>query len=180
LLEVQKGINLMWHTGLLLLVAMTGFASAVCGQSHRDFSGTWIMDPDHSESTHQEPPVASSTLVIRVTDPELTMETTRKEAGNAVAFHENLNFRLDGQETAGTGDGGTRVTGKARWDGANLVVETVREIHGATVTTLYIHTLSADGRTMTVDKTLTVQHGYQGRTGTNSGHGKDVFVRQSK
>jgi hypothetical protein len=170
----------MRHGVSLLLILLIGFAPAITGQSHRDFSGTWTMDSARSESAHQEPPVASSTLVISVTDTDLTMETTRSEGGNPTAFHEKLNVRLDGSETNGTGDGGAPVTAKARWDGAKLVVETVRDIHGSTVTTLYVYGLSGDGSNMTVDKTLTVQHGYQGRTGTNSGHGKDMFVRRSR
>jgi hypothetical protein len=73
-----------------------------------------------------------------------------------------LNLRLDGSDTTAASDTGVTVTGKAHWDGAKLVVETAREINGATVTTRYVYTLSANGREMTIDKTLTVQHGYQG------------------
>lgn len=170
----------MRRMALLLLVALIGFAPRVTGMSHSDFAGTWTMDPARSESAHQEAPVASSTIVIRLTGNGVTIETTRSEAGREAAFHEKLNFRLDGSEMTGTGDGGVPVTGKAHWDGAKLVVETVRNIHDSTVTTLYAYTLSADARDMTVDKTLTVQHGYQGLTGPSSGHGKDVFVRVSK
>ena len=75
------------------------------------------------------------------------------------------------------GNGGVTVTAKAHWDGDQLVVETVRSIEGSTVTTLYVHALSANKREMTIDKTLSVQHGYQGRSASNTGHGTDVFVR---
>ena len=108
------------------------------------------------------------------------METIRSEGGKPAAFHETLNFSLDGAETTSTGDGGITVTGKAHWEGAKLVVETVRNIQDSTVTTQYVHELSRSGREMTIDKTLTVQHGYQGRSASNTGHGKDVFVRIAK
>jgi hypothetical protein len=53
-------------------------------------------------------------------------------------------------------------------------------VQNSTVTTVYVHTLSPNGREMFVDKTLTVQHGYQGQSATNTGHGKDVYIRVSK
>ena len=56
----------------------------------------------------------------------------------------------------------------------------MRNVQNSTVTTVYVHTLSPNGREMTVDKTLTVQHGYQGQSATNTGHGKDVYIRVSK
>lgn len=171
----------MRYAGFVLLVVLLGFAPWVAGQSHGDFSGTWTMDPARSESAHQEVPIISSTLVLRVTDTGLTMETTRSEGGKPAAFHETLNLRLDGSDTTAASNAGASVTGKAHWDGAKLVAETAREINGATVTTRYVYTLSADGREITIDKTLTVQHGYQGLlSARNTGHGIDVFVRVAK
>jgi hypothetical protein len=167
------------RTGLIVLVA--GFLQltpAFCAGSHADLAGTWKMDPARSESAHQDVPTGSSTLVIRLTDAEISIETTREEAGKPAAFHETLHFRLDGSETASTGDSGVTVTGKAHWDGPKLVIETARNVEASTVTTMYVHALSPNGRELIVDKTLTIQHGYQG-TGSapTTGRGKDVFVR---
>ncbi len=159
-----------------LFVAGAVFAAA----NRPDFSGTWNIDPAHSESSHQDVPVQSSSMTIRTAGDMLTVETSRLDVGAATPFHETLQFRLDGSETVSTGDGGATVTGKARWNGPKLVLETVRNINDSTVTTLYVHTLGANGRTMTVDKTLTVQHGYMGRSAPTTGHGVDVFVRASK
>lgn len=159
------------------------FAGAVHGFSAQDltrFSGVWKMDPARSESAHQDVAIGVSTLVIRSSGNELTIETTRKPVGDAPPFHEVLTFHLDGSETPNTGDAGVPVTGKLRLDGSKLITETVRNVRNSTVTTTYIHMLSANGREMTIDKTLTVQHGYQGMSATNSGHGKDVYVRVSK
>ncbi len=158
---------------------MLGVAPVVAADNHSNFEGTWKMDPARSESAHQDVPSGTSTLIIQLTPTELSMETIRSEEANP--FHETLTFKLDGTETASTGDGGAKVTGKAHWDGAKLVVETVRNIQDSTVTTLYVHTLSANGRDLAIDKTLTVQHGYQGAgTAPTTGHGKDVFVRAAK
>ena len=168
----------MRHTGLFLLLAAMVFTPAGNGESRGDFAGTWKMDTVRSESAHQEAPVEWSTLTIELKDTVLTFETTRSGVGAPAPFHEKLTLKLDGSETKGVGDGDVEVTGKARWDGNKLVVETIRNIHDSTVTTLYVHKLSADGREMTVDKTLTIQHGYQGSSAPTSGHGKDVFIRR--
>jgi len=157
---------------------MLGVAPLSAADNRGSFAGAWKMDPARSESAHQDVPSGASTLVIRLTDTEISMETTRIE--EAKPFHETLTFRLDGSETTSTGDGGVKVSGKAHWDGPRLVVETVRNIQDSTVTTLYIHTLSPNGRDLTIDKTLTVQHGYQGASAPTTGHGKDVFVRVAR
>jgi hypothetical protein len=162
-----------------ILVALGAFAASATAENRKDFSGTWTMDASRSESAHQDVPVESTTLVIRLADGDLTIETTRSEQGKPAAFHETLNFKLDGTETTSPGDGGTVVTGNVRWEGMKLIVETARRIQGSTITTRYVHTLSGNGREMTVDKTLAVQHGYQGEGAKTTGHGKDVFVRAS-
>ena len=167
----------MRRAAFVILIALGGFVQSAMPQSQGDFSGTWKMDPSRSESAHQDVPVGSSTMVIRLMDGGLSIETTRGEEGKPAAFHETLNFKPGGAETTSAGDGGVPVTGKARWEGTKLVVETARSVQGSTVTTLYVHTLSANGREMTIDKTLTIQHGYQGANARTTGQGKDIFVR---
>lgn len=170
---------------LLLTLMLSGAALGYSAQGHAApdltrFSGVWKMDPVRSESTHQDIALGVSTLVIQCNAHEIMVETTRKPEGNAPPFHEILTFPLDGSERSNTGNAGVTVTGKLRRDGSKLITETTRNVQNSTVTTVYVHTLSANGREMTVDKTLTVQHGYQGMSATNSGHGKDVYVRVSK
>ncbi|HWD97910.1 MAG TPA: hypothetical protein VG345_02690, partial [Bryobacteraceae bacterium] len=148
-------------TCFLVLALSVAVPSRGAGSTDR-FSGTWKMDPARSESAHQDVSLGVSTLVIQLTGNELTIETTRRPAENSPPFHEILNFRLDNSETTNSGNAGVSVTGKAHMDGAKLVTETMRNVQNSTVTTLYVHTLSANGREMTIDKTLTVQHGYQG------------------
>ena len=161
-----------------LLIAFAGFHVSF-GQNHPDISGTWSMDIARSESAHHEVPIESSTIEIRVRGNELHMEVSRRDQG-APPFHEILQLKLDGSESEYTGDSGVTVTGKAHWSGASLIVETIRNIQGSTVTTHYVHSLSRNGREMTIDKTLAVQHGYQGTNpamAQSTGHGKDIYVR---
>jgi hypothetical protein len=140
-----------------------------------DFSGTWDMDASRSESAHQDVPIGPVSLVIRQTAAEITIETRR--SGDPP---ETLVFRLDGTEKKNIGSG-VVINAKSRWDGPKLVMETEREINGATVTTMQVFTMEAGGKEIVVRKTLTVQHGYQSPGAPKTtGAGTDTFVRATK
>ena len=156
--------------------------TALSAQDRNQYAGTWKMDIPRSESAHQEIPIESSTVVIATTGEGLSIDTTRQDKGSPL-FHEVLNVKLDGSETTNDGNSGVSVRAKARWETGKLVVETARELQGSTITTHEVHSLSPDGREMTIEKTLTVQHGYQGASPSiapTTGHGKDLFVRTAK
>ena len=89
-----------------------------------------------------------------------------------------LTYKIDGPETSNVGSSGVEINAKARWDGSRLVAETVRTVQGSTVTTTHVFSLGAGGKELTIDKTLTVQHGYQFPGANNTGSGRDVFVRR--
>jgi hypothetical protein len=143
-----------------------------------DFSGVWKMDPTRSESAHQDVAVGPVTLLITQSADELTIETKTGERDKAAIANETLTYKLDGSESAIEGNGGTPVKSKAHWDGVKLVTETARNVQNSTVTTRYVFSLAANGTEMTIEKTLTVQHGYQFPGANNTGTGKDVFVKQ--
>ncbi|MGI8990495.1 MAG: hypothetical protein ACR2I2_13075 [Bryobacteraceae bacterium] len=141
------------------------------------FSGMWKMDPDRSESAHQAVPIGPVTLVIKQTETDLAIETRRGESKTSKTQIETLTYKLDGSETSTAGKDGAPITTKARWEGANLVTSTVRNIQGSTVTTLNVHSLDPQAKIMTVHRTLTVQHGYQSEGAQSYGTGIDVFIR---
>src|SRR5690348_1352952 len=125
----------MRYAGFVLFVSLLGFAPGLARESRGDFAGTWTMDLARSESVHQDVPIESSTLVIRLMDSRMAIVTTWRERGKPAASTETLSLKLDGSETTSRNDAGATVTGKAHWEGANLLVDTAREINGATVTT---------------------------------------------
>lgn len=141
-----------------------------------DFSGRWKMDPARSESAHQAVPVKAITLEITQTAKELIIETTTGSGQNA-GQTETLSYKLDGSENTISTGSGESVKTRARWDGARLVTETVRNINGAAVTILHVLSVDAGGKQLTIDRRLTVQHGYQSSSGNNTGSGRDVFVK---
>ena len=164
----------------VVIVLLLAFLPCAEGAVLSDFVGIWTMDLVRSESAHQEVPVTAETLIIRLEGTGVTIETTRSWGGKAPDSHETLSLRLDASETTNTTDGGQTIAAKARLDGARLVVETARIVNESTVTTMYVYALAAKGREITVDMTLTVQHGYQGATARNTGRGKDIFVRAQR
>ena len=81
-------------------------------------------------------------------------------------------IKLDGSESKVSNG-----TATARWDGPALVVESVRDIQGVSVTTRESRSLDAGGAEMSVDTVVEVQHGYTLKGAKNYGTGKDVYTR---
>ena len=53
------------------------------------------------------------------------------------------------------------VKSKARWDGAKLVIESMREIQGFSITTKEVRSLDAGGKEMSVETTINTPQGDQ-------------------
>ena len=158
---------------------MAFFLSLPAGAQERtDFSGVWQMDLSRSDSAHQAVPIGPVTLIIKQTAAELSIETRRAQKDKSAISSETLTFKLDGSENTIVGNFGVQIEAKAHWDGTKLITETTRNIQGSTVTTMHVFSLDASGKELTIDKTLTVQHGYQSQGANNTGRGKDVFTKR--
>jgi len=153
-------------TTVLIAALVTAGPLPSHAQGKPDFTGTWTMDHTRSESAVQNEPIGPVTLVVAQTPGEMRIETTRAQRSSTVTY------KLDGSEIKIPGG-----TAKSHWDGSTLVVETVRDIQGQTVTTRETRRLNEDGTEMLVETMLVVQHGYSLRGTPNYGAGKDVFVR---
>ena len=132
------------------------------------------MDSSRSESAHQGTPIGTVTLVITQTARDISIVTETSKST------EKLTYLLDGEEITINGASNDPIKLKAHWDGNRIVAETARNINDATVTTISVLTLNASGKEMTIDRTLTVQHGYQSQDAKNTGKGKDVFIKIAK
>src|SRR3954462_8360381 len=121
-----------------------------------DFSGTWEMDAARSESAHSGDSQSPVTVVIKQTASDISVET--RQEGQS----ETIVYRMDGSETEKPPPDNGPYKWRARWDGPKLITETHRNINSTAVTVLEIRSLSGNGREMTVNRTLTVQHGYSG------------------
>lgn len=173
----RRGYHSMRH----FVIAVLAIAFLMAGATPpADFSGVWKTDPSRSESAHQDVPAGPVTLLITQSENTLTIETRTGARDKAAIANEVLTYKLDGLESTVTGQGGVSVKSKAHWDGAKLVTETTRNVQESTVTTKYVLSLNPSGAELTVDKTLTVQHGYQFQGANTTGTGKDVFLKQKE
>jgi len=130
---------------IVMALAVTGLALA---QAKPDFSGTWVLDTAKSDQMGAPGGGGgrggpAGPMTIKQTATELTTEMTRGE--NKIT----ATYKLDGTESVNTtGMGESKSV--AKFDGAKLVIKTVRETPNGTMESTATYTLSADGKEMTV------------------------------
>jgi hypothetical protein len=165
---MSYGRSLVFATALLspLITGLSGAPGATT-----DFSGAWEMDSTRSETAQSTPPVGPVTLVIKQTPTEISIETRR---GSQT---ETLVYKLDGSESKKPVQDNGPFEWRARWEGPKLVTQTHRSVNRTTVTIQETLAVDAKAKELTVDRTLTVQHGYTMRGAKNYSSGRDVFVR---
>ena len=164
----------MNRTVLAMTVAVFSLMAPLPGtpDTKTDFSGTWEMDSARSESPHSggdsQGPV---TVVIKQTDSELSVETRRD------GQRETIVYKMDGSQTEKPAPDNGPYRWRAEWEGSKLTTETHRNINRTAVTVLEVRSLADNGKEMTVNRTLTVQHGYTGSGAKNYASAKDMFVK---
>ena len=149
------------------VVMVLGFLPS--SQPKPDFSGTWTIDLDRSESPHQGAAFEPLTFVISQTDAAVDIETRRRTGSSRQTYPLQP---ATAAEVAGKA-AGTR----AYWDGNALVTEGTRLVQGQTVSVRETRSLDASGAEMTVRTLLIVQHGYTFKGAQNYGAATDVYRR---
>jgi hypothetical protein len=175
----EASVSLVKLRGFVLIVLIAdALVLTAASASQPNFSGTWKMDATRSESAHQDVPIGPMAIVIQQTAGEFRVETRRSDRLSHAVTTETLTFKLDGTETTNAAASEVPVRVKAHWDGTNLVAETTREVNDSTITTKQVFELAPSGKQITIDKSLTVQHGYMGPgVQSSTGRGTDVFVK---
>ncbi len=139
----------------VILLVSCGFCLA---SAKPDFSGTWKLEKDKSFSN---PPGLEQTLVITQKGDQVTLDTDLKTTrGGAQKMTEV--YSLDGKEMdfAPAQPPNAKGKRKASWlpNGQGIVIEDVVTVDGKVISqTTRKWTLSADGKTMTVDYFIDVQ-----------------------
>ena len=137
-----------------------------------DFSGTWTMDRERSESAMQEQPIGPVTVAVTQTSTNLTVQTTRDGKPEVATY--TIEELRNGPGVMGAG------TRRAYWDGLKLVTEGAGNVQGQTVSVREARTLNATRTEMTVETTVTVQHGYTFRGARNYSTAKDIYTRTAR
>jgi hypothetical protein len=155
-----------------VLVAVVLASPRPLPQALPDFSGTWTIDRERSESPHQGDAFTPPTFVITQTSTDITIETRRGTARSAVRYPIGpATAPLQTAPSPGHGE----PAGRAYWVGASLVTEGQNTIQGQTVSTRETRTLDATGTEMTLETLLVVQHGYTFKGAQNYGAAKDIY-----
>lgn len=188
-----------------LLVALSWGTNGIA-QERANVSGTWVADRQRSESFKQAAAAAAQSpvrLIIRQSPNGLSIERQRDDGGTdtisysfdsaastaRAAANESTAPPAQSQGTAGKvadADGpavsasGTSVTNaRAEWKDGRLMLLTVWSVNGRTVDTREALTLSQDGRELTVQTELKMQHGYESDhpDAKSASDAKDVFIK---
>jgi hypothetical protein len=134
--------------GALLVGVVTQAAS-------QNLSGEWKLN--FAKSDYGKFPAPSSmTRKIAHNDPKLILTTTQKGPQGEVTS--KLVYTTDGKESVNQVAGG-EAKGIAQWIGDKLMIESSREFQGVTLKQKDIWTLSADGKTLTIDSHVSIPNG---------------------
>ena len=164
---------------LLLLIGLVSASSAA--QETPDFTGSWLMDVSRSESAAQganASPRMPVKLIIVQTPAQLNVQT------DVDGRRQSATYRFEAAEQprpVGTsGSDQTRVEPfRVEWKDGALVTTTIYHINGMATTKIERRTLHADGREMTVETVVQVEHGYQSNEKRRDGYNvvRDVYTR---
>ena len=158
-----------------LIVALTMAAAATGAAQQADFSGTWHLERDASELPQPRgfgggrgggrrfggaggglPGGAADTLVIMQTADVLAVERQSDRGSSTVRY------RLDGTASTNPGPRGVLTT-TSRWEGTLILTEGSQQVSTPrgefSIDLVERRSLSADGRTMTVESTRTTPRG---------------------
>jgi hypothetical protein len=139
---------------LLLCVAMT------LGQDAKpNFAGEWTLDREKSEMGEPRPEggggrgrgMGMGSFWITHDGDALVVKRKVEFQGEERTFESR--HTTDGKESVNEGFRGNSIKSKTRWEDTKLLTESVMETPNGTRETKEVRSLSADGKTMTVETT---------------------------
>jgi hypothetical protein len=136
---------------VLAVFAMTFLAAQ--SQAAANFSGEWKLNLAKSD-LGPAPQPEFMIRTIRHSDPVLQISNHSKGARGETTTE--LKYTTDGKPAENTNPPSK---GSAKWDGDKLVVDSIRDFQGAELKSHDVWTLSADGKTLTVNSHATVPQG---------------------
>lgn len=134
----------MFKRPLLGCVIATALVSLAL--SAPDFSGKWVLNKDQSEMRTRDGQKPDITMTV-----EQTADTLKVKQESSIEFmNREYSLKLNGEPTEVPGRRGGSQKMTAAWEGDVLVVTSVREFDGNTMTSTDRWQLSADGKVLTV------------------------------
>jgi hypothetical protein len=132
-----------------LVVAMIALsATTLAAQSKPNFSGEWTLVPAKSDFGMMPPP-SSGVQKITHNDPQLKVVSTQTSDQGTNTTEST--YTTDGKECVNKGIMDSEMKSTAKWDGSALVIDSKMDIQGNAITITNKWTLSADGKSLTVN-----------------------------
>ncbi len=130
-------------------------AVAALAADKPSFAGTWEMNKGQSDFGQMAPQMVPDKLtqkILQKAEAELRVESTTVGARGTVST--DMKYKLDGSESTNKNQMG-EVKSVAKWDGNHIAITSKREVQGMSIGLSEKWEVSADGKTMTVNRTMT-------------------------
>jgi hypothetical protein len=142
------------RTSFTVLCAVLVTAAAVA-QAAPNLTGEWKLNVGKSNYGSFPAPLGATRKIVQ-SGVKLSMTTIQKGAQGEVTTQ--LNYTTDGKEVVNKMQTGES-KGSAQWIGDKLMIESSREMQGATLKQKEIWALSPDGKTLTIDAHVSIPNG---------------------
>ncbi len=142
------------RSAAVLALSLATIAPAAA-QDVPNLSGTWVMDAAKSDFGPIPAPATRSD-VIDHREPALTIKRSILTPGAAAPSVVDLKYQVDGKPHTNTTPQGD-ITSTLKWDGKVLVVTSQVPTPGGPADVTDRFSLSADGKTLTQNRTIAVQ-----------------------
>lgn len=146
----------MWKRGAALaaiLCVAGGMQVALAATPN--LNGDWKLNVGKSNYGSFPAPLGA-TRKIAQGGAKLSMTTVQKSAKGDITTQ--LNYTTDGKESVNQSQTGES-KGTAQWIGDKLMIDSSREVAGTVLKQREIWTLSADGKTLTIDAHVSLPNG---------------------
>jgi len=137
------------HTFRVFSAALLAIACGLLqAQAKPNFSGNWKLNTAKSDFGAMPAP-DSRTYIITHEDPDLKDSYT--QSGQMGELTAEMKYSTDGKETTNSVRG-NQIKTTAKWDGDELAIAGKTQFNGADVTLSDRWSLSADGKTLTIQR----------------------------
>lgn len=120
-----------------------------------NFSGEWAFNAAKSDFGKFPAP---QSITRKIVQQGANLSITSVQKGSQGEVTTELVYTTDGKQVTNKAQGGES-KGSAQWIGDKLMIESSREVQGATLTQKDIWTLSPDGKLLTVDSHVSLPNG---------------------
>jgi hypothetical protein len=159
----------------MLVAAAVSAVSSI--QTKPAFTGTWVMDEQRSGSATHDSFVAPVVWTLQQSPHVVILQ--RQHGDKSASFTYPIREKAPAATPNSTvnAPSGDAPGHHAYWDGNRLILETLQNVQGKTVTTREVLLVGSNEQELVVERVLEVEHGYTMKGAQNFSAVKDIFTR---